>query len=184
MSDIFGSLMKGLSTLMPQDDPKTQILKMQTEISDLKKQETNLYAEIGKAAIEQYGAESFGEPAQRLQQTKDTIIAVQQKLEEAQAAEAEREKAAKEALAARTCPNCGFENPEGTKFCQECGTKLGQPKQNTCPNCGAENAPGVKFCQECGTKLQIEPTLLCPSCGNKNPPGTRFCGECGTRLEG
>jgi len=47
------------------------------------------------------------------------------------------------------CPSCGFENPEGSKFCIECGVSL----KNPCPNCGSENLPRAKFCGECGTAL-------------------------------
>jgi class 3 adenylate cyclase/rubredoxin len=47
------------------------------------------------------------------------------------------------------CPSCGFENPEGTKFCGECGT----PVENRCPQCGFENLPLSKFCRDCGTPL-------------------------------
>ena len=53
MADLFsglGGLMKGLSNFMPQDDPNTKLLKLQGEVADLKKQETNLYTEIGKKA--------------------------------------------------------------------------------------------------------------------------------------
>ena len=194
-SDLFGSLgglMKGLSGIMPQDDPKTQLFKLQSEVSDLQKQENDLYAEIGRAAMEQYGAEGFGETAQRLQLVQTDLAAARQKLSEAQAAEEER-KRAEEAAAAerrraelaareeRTCPKCGSENPEGTKFCQECGTRLGQ--KNVCTSCGTANALGVKFCQECGTRLQSEAApAACPDCGQENPPGTRFCGGCGTKL--
>src|SRR5262249_47831655 len=47
------------------------------------------------------------------------------------------------------CPSCGFENPPGLKFCNECGTSLKQ----RCAQCGFENAPSAKFCGECGTTL-------------------------------
>jgi adenylate cyclase len=33
------------------------------------------------------------------------------------------------------CPGCGFDNPEGMKFCGECAT----PLKNLCPQCGFEN---------------------------------------------
>src|SRR5712691_9834359 len=47
------------------------------------------------------------------------------------------------------CTSCGFENPQGTKFCGEFGT----PVENRCPQCGFENLPLTKFCRECGTPL-------------------------------
>ena len=51
------------------------------------------------------------------------------------------------------CPSCGFENPEGMKFCGECGNAL----KNVCQQCGFENPPGFKFCGECGTSLTAQP---------------------------
>jgi hypothetical protein len=49
------------------------------------------------------------------------------------------------------CPSCGAENQQGTKFCSECGAKLGgKPK---CAACGTENEPGAKFCCDCGAKM-------------------------------
>ncbi len=47
------------------------------------------------------------------------------------------------------CPNCGFDNREGMKFCTECAT----PLQNRCPQCGFDNPPGAKFCGDCATPL-------------------------------
>ncbi|MGE0679480.1 MAG: adenylate/guanylate cyclase domain-containing protein [Candidatus Binatia bacterium] len=47
------------------------------------------------------------------------------------------------------CASCGFENLEGLKFCEECGTKLIQ----ICPSCGHEVRPTAKFCGECGVSL-------------------------------
>jgi len=48
------------------------------------------------------------------------------------------------------CPKCQFENRDGIKFCEECGTKI----ELKCPKCGAEIPPGRKFCGECGQKLE------------------------------
>src|SRR4029434_10832195 len=47
------------------------------------------------------------------------------------------------------CLSCGFENPEGAKFCIECGGAL----KNACPSCQFGNLPYAKFCAECGTQL-------------------------------
>ena len=47
------------------------------------------------------------------------------------------------------CPECQFENPEGTKFCGECGAKL----ERLCPSCNSSSPPNFKFCGECGHRL-------------------------------
>jgi class 3 adenylate cyclase/tetratricopeptide (TPR) repeat protein len=47
------------------------------------------------------------------------------------------------------CASCGFENPEGLKFCNECGT----PLLVRCAQCGFANQPQAKFCGECGAAL-------------------------------
>src|SRR4051794_15236091 len=44
------------------------------------------------------------------------------------------------------CPQCGFENRAGAKFCRECGTRF----EAACPACGAKIEAGSKFCDECG----------------------------------
>ncbi len=49
------------------------------------------------------------------------------------------------------CPKCQFENPEGVKFCVECGNKL----EAICPKCGSSNSPSFKFCGECGHSLTV-----------------------------
>jgi class 3 adenylate cyclase/tetratricopeptide (TPR) repeat protein len=62
------------------------------------------------------------------------------------------------------CPSCGFENPEGLKFCGECGTAVTTP----CPRCGFANPPQFKFCGDCGASLvpasrpSSTPTLVAP----------------------
>ncbi|MCH8884163.1 MAG: AAA family ATPase, partial [SAR324 cluster bacterium] len=47
------------------------------------------------------------------------------------------------------CPNCGRANPEGQKFCGECGNSLA----TLCPQCNSSNPPGQKFCGQCGHTL-------------------------------
>src|SRR5437867_2665832 len=47
------------------------------------------------------------------------------------------------------CPQCAHENPQGVKFCGECGARL----QALCPACKAVNPPTNKFCGECGQPL-------------------------------
>jgi len=47
------------------------------------------------------------------------------------------------------CPACGHENPEGAKFCNECGAKI----ETACPRCNKVNPQESKFCNECGQTL-------------------------------
>src|SRR5712692_4532981 len=47
------------------------------------------------------------------------------------------------------CSNCGAENPEGLKFCNECAASF----KRQCAKCGFENAPTAKFCGECAAPL-------------------------------
>jgi class 3 adenylate cyclase/tetratricopeptide (TPR) repeat protein len=48
------------------------------------------------------------------------------------------------------CPKCRFENPEGSKFCLECGSKM----ELLCPQCGKALPIAAKFCNECGHDLR------------------------------
>jgi class 3 adenylate cyclase len=47
------------------------------------------------------------------------------------------------------CGQCGFENPEGMKFCGQCTNPLAL----ICPKCRFENPPGFKFCGQCTAPL-------------------------------
>lgn len=55
------------------------------------------------------------------------------------------------------CGNCGSDNPEGKKFCGDCGKEL------TEASAAAEAAPGRK-CSSCGRAIDME-TNVCPFCG-------------------
>ena len=47
------------------------------------------------------------------------------------------------------CTKCGFENPDGMKYCGQCATAL----VPVCLHCKFENPPGFKFCGHCGKPL-------------------------------
>jgi class 3 adenylate cyclase len=47
------------------------------------------------------------------------------------------------------CGNCGAGNPDGAKFCMECGSRL----ELRCPSCSTPYSAGQKFCSECGASL-------------------------------
>lgn len=156
-----GGLVKGLSSIMPQDDPAVKMMNAQTEVSELKAKEESLYTEIGKIAVHRYGLDAFPEQADTLLLVQKNMTAAESRLsslkkeqEDAQNAAKAEEEAKKRERAAYVCPSCGYENAEGTKFCNECGTKLGQQKK-FCGECGAELQAGVSFCGECGARQEI-----------------------------
>lgn len=152
-NDLFkglGGLMKGLSGIMPQDDPNVKMFNAQNELEELKKQELELLAQIGRIAYQKNP--SAYEQNDRLRLIQSNIAEAEKKLDVTKNEQQAANKAKEDADNARRCPNCDTMNPEGVKFCQECGTKLGASKA-FCPNCGQENAPGTRFCGGCGTKM-------------------------------
>ncbi len=153
-NDLFGGLgglMKGLSGFLPQDDPNVILMNSQTELSDLKTQESAVYTEIGKLAYAQ-NPNAFLEQKSRLQLIQANLAAAESKLNLKQQEIKAAEQAKKETEERLSCPNCGAKNPEGVKFCQDCGTKLGA-KKAFCTGCGQENPPGTRFCGGCGNQL-------------------------------
>ena len=55
-----------------------------------------------------------------------------------------------------SCRHCHAENPQGTRFCQACGTGLG----GICASCGATIDPSARFCGQCGAALDAGQLLL------------------------
>ena len=47
------------------------------------------------------------------------------------------------------CPSCSHDNVGDSKFCNDCGTRLGAAP---CASCGEKLEAGSKFCRHCGAK--------------------------------
>lgn len=167
MSSIIDGIVKGVAGLMPQDDPDVKIFNAQSELKDFSKKEETIYARLGKQVYETDGGESYPEIKSELDLLAANRQAAEGRLKAAREEKAARERAEAKAAArreaeeaARSCPNCGAYNPEGTNFCQECGSRLAQPIQQApaakrfCPNCGTEIAAGQRFCSGCGAKIE------------------------------
>lgn len=146
-----GGLMKGLSGFMPQDDPNVILMNAQTEVSDLKAQKETVFIEIGKLAYAQ-NPDAFPAQKNKLQLLDANIDAAEARLNAKQQEVKSAEQAKKAAEDRLNCPSCGSRNPEGVKFCQECGAKLAQSKA-VCTSCGEENPPGTRFCGNCGKQM-------------------------------
>ena len=183
----FGGFVKGLNDLMPQDgsagsasqqgsedsgycgyySPQQNAPQDKSELDDLRKQETDVYIQIGKLAVAQQGPSAFGELSEKLLQIQSEIQAQEQKIMEAELAIQRQEEQRKQADQARAQ--------------QEQASNMAA-SQVLCPQCGSANQPGVKFCQQCGTRMGEPSLCFCSQCGSENPADTRFCGSCGTKL--
>jgi class 3 adenylate cyclase/tetratricopeptide (TPR) repeat protein len=78
------------------------------------------------------------------------------------------------------CPSCGFDNPDGMKFCGECGILL----VDRCPKCGGEILPDYRFCGVCGgasltskTPASGHPASDTPHAYRDNQPAQAEAGE-------
>jgi class 3 adenylate cyclase len=47
------------------------------------------------------------------------------------------------------CPQCQHDNPQDSRFCQQCGSPIERP----CPQCGHPLPPAAQFCNHCGRAL-------------------------------
>ena len=56
------------------------------------------------------------------------------------------------------CLSCGSENPDGKRFCGDCGASLAL----VCSACGAQLEPGKRFCGDCGTPVGAAITTVAP----------------------
>jgi hypothetical protein len=159
-SDLFGGLgnlgnlggiLGGIAkSVVPKDTPEGKLLAAQSELSELQKQESEILLEIGRQAYER-DPSAWPQDA-KLKLIRENIAAAQGTLDEAKTAQ-EQVEATKTAEDAKgRCPFCGHKNPDGVKFCQECGTPLAAAGPRHCTSCGAELAAGTRFCGECGAR--------------------------------
>lgn len=92
--DVFaglGGLMKGLTGLMPQDDPEVKKMQAQSDLNDLRKQETEIYAEIGKQALSRSSGQ-FPELESKLRSVQVSLAQAQSRLEQVKAEEAKKDR--------------------------------------------------------------------------------------------
>ncbi len=162
MAGILDGLVKGLASFAPQDDPEVKMYNAQNELKELNAKEEAIFAKLGRKLYEENGKEAYPDEAIQLDAIAANRADVESRIAQMQEEKAAREKAAAETRAAkqaeealRTCPECGTVNPEGCKFCGDCGTRLPEKVENKkrfCTECGEELGDGMKFCSSCGAK--------------------------------
>ncbi|HVF84970.1 MAG TPA: zinc ribbon domain-containing protein [Abditibacteriaceae bacterium] len=84
------------------------------------------------------------------------------------------------------CPNadCGYENVDGTQFCEGCGEELPQAGASaTSANAASGNAGGnTPIHGAATTPAAASGQVRCPACENMNPADNVVCEVCGTEL--
>ncbi|MCL2514119.1 MAG: zinc ribbon domain-containing protein [Oscillospiraceae bacterium] len=143
-----GGIMGGLakSGLVQTDTPEVKMLTAQAELADMRKKESELLSEIGRAAYERDPGEWPQDSKLRL--IRQNIAVAEEELNAVKQAQ-------EQADAKGRCPNCGHKNDEGVKFCQECGASLASAGPKYCISCGAKLDTGTRFCGECGAKQEV-----------------------------
>lgn len=63
-------------------------------------------------------------------------------------------------MAQWVCGSCGNENPDGTRFCGQCGTAAAATW--ACGSCGNENPAGTRFCGHCGSPAAATAAVPAP----------------------
>ena len=87
--------------------------QLQSELNDLKREETEAYAAIGRQAVSEAGVQKFGDAGAKLLEIQEKITAKEAEISEVKGPEAEL-----------ICPNCKTPYTEGAKFCGNCGAKM------------------------------------------------------------
>ena len=89
------------------------------------------------------------------------------------------------------CSRCGRDNPDGLKFCQDCGNRLNAPAPEASAPAHAAPAPAAVPRPDAAPRPAAPPLHFgntsekrCLHCGTGNPANGRFCANCGSPLPG
>ena len=130
---------------MTRDEIKTNLDDISEQINKFEQAETQSYAELGRKVLPELSDGAHSELVEQIRTIEKRLIALRN---DQISLEAEYQ----QSVAASTCFFCNAVNADGAVFCEECGKKLGKPREY-CDACGKMNYPGQKFCGECGAKL-------------------------------
>jgi len=128
----------------------------------LEKERICVLAEIGEKALPnlrenpafQVLVARIDETETRIWEHKQEETTLRAEIERREKEERERrEREEREYQAKYTCYTCKTINSDSSRFCEQCGTKLGETPKEYCITCGTVNQPSQKFCGECGTGL-------------------------------
>ena len=135
-------------------DFNEQLAAITDEIAALEEGRIKALTELGELALpELKGKKEFSEPIAKIEEMDTKIGELKENKTALEARKVEFEREERERTVRRTCFSCNRINPEGAKFCETCGAKIGELPREFCKSCGTLNPSGLKFCGECGNKL-------------------------------
>ncbi|MEO7911092.1 MAG: zinc-ribbon domain-containing protein [Roseiflexaceae bacterium] len=76
------------------------------------------------------------------------------------------------------CPQCGIDNPDNARFCDQCGAAL----IPVAPVAAQPTAPPMAPAVAAPAVPSSSGTVVCPQCGTTAIPGEAFCDNCGAPL--
>ncbi len=131
----------------------SETTKLNSRISDLEKQISMIYNNIGRAYYEAHKADEQSEFKEFLTQVNQLFNEIGRCKEQI-----------RQIKGTVLCPNCGTELASNVAFCNVCGTKIPQQAPptaemqqqtpTTCPNCHSPINPDSAFCPSCGQALK------------------------------
>ncbi len=141
IAKVLGHTAKGMYEQFPFHDDEKKIQIKNEKIKQLKQQENEVYAEMGRLTYRRNGAKNFP-----LQKTKlEKLYHVRRTLE-----------CEVDGLSTKQKPNeticecCGSGNTQDMLYCCHCGKTLAEP---VCPSCGKRNPTQSCYCGYCGNSL-------------------------------
>ena len=133
---------------------KEQLAAINDERAALEEKRREALAEFGELALPALRENAeFAAPVEKIDGIEAEAGLLDEKEASLLAEQEQLEQEERERIAKLTCFSCKAVSPDGAKFCENCGAKLGEPPREYCMDCGTMNPPEMKFCGGCGRKL-------------------------------
>ena len=135
-------------------DIDNQLASMTSEIAATEESRLSALVELGELALpELKGNAEFSDAVTKIEELNAKLSNLKESKVALEAKKLQYEREERERTVLRTCFTCNRINPDGAKFCEGCGSKIGELPREYCKNCGTLNQTTLKFCGECGNKL-------------------------------
>lgn len=123
-----------------------EITKLNGVITDNEKKIGKLYMEIGKSYCQKHKMDEEAEEKELINE----IIKLEEEINQ-------NKEQIKKIKGVERCPQCGAEVVMGSAFCNSCGARIAEERNEAgkrCPQCGGMIDGEDIFCNSCGKKLK------------------------------